>query len=409
MNIIFLGKFFPQTILQTIKEDSKGKIGFSNHNFEMSIIHGLCKQEEINLQCLSIPCVFSYPYHNRKFITKPESYDYLNTHIYSIGFCNLPLLKEKWAVWSCARKIKKIAEAFKGDEIHVIINTPDSRLIDAFIKARKQCHKKFSQTVIIPDIPAMVTSMDKQNPIKAYLLHKTQNRTMGQTAKSDGLVLLTEAMMDFFSSPVKHIIMEGLVDINSIDIEEHQHQENEGKKIILYTGTLRQLFGVRSLVDAFCRLPDNDVELWICGSGDSKEYITNAALKDGRIKFYGLVDSKKSLELQHRATILVNPRTSDGEYTKYSFPSKTVEYLLAGKSVIANRLPGIPEEYYDYIYTPNNESVEALTQCLHKVLHLDESKRREKAIDGRNFIIEKKNSIVQTRRIIELIKTYQQA
>ena len=406
MNIIFLGKFFPQTILQTIKEDSKGKIGFSNHNFEMSIIHGLCKQEEINLQCLSIPCVFSYPYHNRKFITKPESYDYLNTHIYSVGFCNLPLLKEKWAVWSCARQLKKIAETFEGDDVHVIINTPDSRLMEAFNKARNISHKRFFQTVIIPDIPAMVTSMDKQNPIKAYMLHKAQKRAMEQTANSDGLILLTEAMMDFFPCSVKHIVMEGIVDLDTIDIEYQQEKE---KKIILYTGTLRQLFGVRSLVDAFCRLPDNDVELWICGSGDSKEYITNAALKDGRIKFYGLVDSKKSLELQHRATILVNPRTSDGEYTKYSFPSKTVEYLLAGKSVIANRLPGIPEEYYDYIYTPNNESVEALTQCLHHVLHLDDSERRERAVAGRSFIIEKKNSIVQTRRIIEFLETYEQA
>lgn len=67
---------------------------------------------------------------------------------------------------------------------------------------------------------------------------------------------------------------------------------------------------------------DRDVELWICGSGDSKEAINEATRIDSRIKFFGLVDSETALEMQHKATILVNPRTSEGEYTKYSFPSK---------------------------------------------------------------------------------------
>ena len=34
-----MGKFFPNKLLSTIKTDSKGLIGMSNHNFEMSIIN----------------------------------------------------------------------------------------------------------------------------------------------------------------------------------------------------------------------------------------------------------------------------------------------------------------------------------------------------------------------------------
>lgn len=60
MNIIYLGKFFPQKMLRTIKEDSKGKIGMSNHNFEMSILNGLCQQEGINMRCISCPGVFCF-------------------------------------------------------------------------------------------------------------------------------------------------------------------------------------------------------------------------------------------------------------------------------------------------------------------------------------------------------------
>ena len=161
-----------------------------------------------------------------------------------------------------------------------------------------------------------------------------------------------------------------------------------------------------NLVRAFQKIKDNDVELWICGSGDSENAIIDAANIDTRIKFFGLVDSQTALKMQRQATILVNPRTSDGEYTKYSFPSKTMEYLLSGKSVIINRLPGIPEEYYQYVYIPNNESVEAMTLCISKVLSEEVDDREQKAQSGRNFILSQKNSRVQTRRILELIAKY---
>lgn len=404
MNIIYCGKFFPQKMLRTIKEDSKGKIGMSNHNYEMSILNGLCQQEGINLRCISCPGVFSYPHNNRKLFTKCESYDYKNTHIDTAGFCNLVGIKEKCAARSCARLVADAANSFIGEDVHIIINTPDIRLFDAVRMAEKKTKKHFTKTVIIPDIPSLVTAMDKQNPVKAYLLAKRDLRAMEYTAHSDGLVLLTEAMMDFVSTPIKHIVMEGIVDVDTMD--KSDVPAVDGKKVILYTGTLRKIFGVMNLVNAFQMIPDKDAELWFCGSGDSKGAIEQAAAKDCRIKFWGLVDSKTALVMQHKATILVNPRTSEGEYTKYSFPSKTMEYLLAGRSVIINRLPGIPEEYYDYAYTPKNESVEAFADCIMDVLHMNQKARDDRAAAGRRFIIEKKNSKVQMERVLNLIKTY---
>ena len=162
-----------------------------------------------------------------------------------------------------------------------------------------------------------------------------------------------------------------------------------------------------NLVNAFRMVHDKNAELWICGSGDSEEAIEEAARKDSRIKFFGLVDSKTALEMQHKATILVNPRTSEGKYTRYSFPSKTMEYLLAGRSVIINRLPGIPEEYYDYVYTPKDESVDAFAECISNVIHLDKDIREKRSESGRRFIIEKKNSKIQMERVIKMIQSYQ--
>lgn len=403
-NILYLGKLYPEKILQSIIKDSKGKVGLSNHNFEMSLINGLRQQENIDLKCVLIPGVYSFPHNNKRFYTSPEHYKYKEVEINSVGFCNLIIIKEWWSTITCAFQIIKCVRNFSNNRIDVIINTPNNIFFNALNIAKWFCKKHFTETVIIPDIPSMVTSMDKQNFIKAFLLNRRNKAVMEKTSNANGLVLLTEAMMDFVSKPVKHIVMEGIVDIESMSVIPKKN--NTHKQIILYTGTLRKIFGVMNLVNAFQLISNEDVELWICGSGDSKKDIEVATTKDKRIKYFGLVNSKSALEMQHQATILVNPRTSEGEFTKYSFPSKTMEYLLTGKSVVINKLPGIPKEYYNYAYTPINESVEALATCITEVLNMDKTQREERAKMGRKFIIEQKNSLVQMTRVLNLINSY---
>lgn len=404
MNLVFVGRFFPKKILSTISVDSRGSVGMSNHNFEMSIINGFCQQTNIQLHCLSIPGVYSYPRNNKRIYTKTESYYHQNARVYSVGFCNLPIVKEIWSTFALAYKLLRVIKNSKEDRVDVVINTPHHCLITALQIAKLLTRKRVTQTVILPDIPSLVTAMGKTNKVKTFILEHLDKQSMRQTSHSDGLVLLTEAMMDFFSRPIKHIVMEGIVDVKTMDQQVAKPVSNN--YIILYTGTLRKIFGVMNLVLAFQMLKQENIELWICGSGECKDAIEEAALQDPRIKFFGLVNSQMALKFQHQATILVNPRTSEGEYTKYSFPSKTMEYLLAGKSVIANRLPGIPEEYYEYIYTPKDESVVAMAECINSVLAIDDNERNNKALSGREFVMNKKNSKTQTARIIEMIETY---
>ena len=404
-NILYIGKFFPKELLTTLTHDSKGKASMSNHNFEQSIINGLCYQQDIVLKCISVPSTYSYPYNNRRFYTNSESYDYQNTHIQSIGFCNLPIIKEIWSTVVLFITLLKYFSMFNGERIDVIINTPSNILLSALYVAKLFTNKHVSQTVIVPDIPAMITTMDRHNAFMRLLLYGRNKLSMEMTSRCDGLVLLTEEMMDFVGKPLPHIVMEGIVDISTMDIGVEDHATN--REIILYTGTLRKIFGIMNLVEAFQIINHPNVELWICGSGDSKADVELAAHKNPRIKFWGLVDSITALKLQRQATILVNPRTSEGEYTKYSFPSKTMEYLLSGKTTIINKLPGIPNEYYDFAFTPKDETVESLAQCILEVLSLDRTLRATRAAKGKHFIVSQKNSKVQTARIINLIHGYE--
>lgn len=403
---IYIGRFYPRNLLKTLKEDSNGKAGgMSNHNFEMSIINGLCHQNDIQFECLTYPAVYSYPYNNKRLYTKKETYNYRTTSIYSIGFSNLPIVKEIYATIALAVQIIKSSKVLKSDRINVIINTPNQNVFTAVRIAKWFIRNKITQTVIIPDIPSMVASMTKTSSLKSRLLNIINKSLMRKLSHMDGLVLLTNDMMDFISNKsIKHIIMEGIADLQTMS-SEFVHSETD-QEIILYTGTLLKMFGVMNLVNAFMRIKNDNVQLWLCGAGDSVGEIQEAAKVDKRIRYFGLVDSQTALSFQRQATILVNPRTSDGEYTKYSFPSKTIEYLLAGKSVIINRLQGIPKEYYEYVFTPIDESVDALANAIMTVINLDSRLRRAKAKAGREFIINYKNSQLQVSRILDMINTY---
>lgn len=404
MNILFVGRFFPPKLLETVIVDSKGKIGMSNHNFEKSIITGLSLHNNICLKCISIPGVYSFPTYNNKFYTKAEHFIYNKVEMFSVGFCNLKVLKVIWSIISFIIQLLKCINKYEGNRVDIIVNTPNSCLLYGIKIARLFSSKKITQTVIIPDIPSFVTSMNKHSSFKNFLLKFINKKVMIEASNSDGLVVLTKAMMEFIIKPVPYMVMEGIIDVHSMTVTETSVPLE--KEIILYAGTLRRIFGVMNLVEAFRNIEVENVELWICGSGDSKEAIENIAKDDKRIIFYGLVDSMTALQMQHKATILINPRTSEGEYTKYSFPSKTMEYLFAGKSVIINRLPGIPEEYYEYVYTPYDETISSLTECISMVLNLSKEKRRIKAEKGRKFVIKEKNSLIQTGRILDMIKNY---
>lgn len=104
-----------------------------------------------------------------------------------------------------------------------------------------------------------------------------------------------------------------------------------------------------------------------------------------------------------KATVLVNPRQNNEEFTKYSFPSKTMEYLSSGIPVVAYKLDGIPDEYDQYIQYVADDSIESLKMKLVEVCEMTREERQELGNIGRNFVLTRKNSTIQVRKICEMI------
>lgn len=397
-NVLFVGRYYSPKILDLIGKSSKGNPGYSTHNYEMAAINGLSSFNDVDVRSITSPSIFSFPHNNNRFFTPSDVFRIENVECRSIGFCNLVLLNKIWSFIATTMAILREVRKFEGKEVNVICNLASSAR--AVKWAQKLSSKTIRTTFMLLDIPQMVSNMNKMNPIKHYLVKRMNRGKMEIASNSDHLILMTEQMMDFISKPIDHVVIEGWIDPK---LTHFENKEVSNKRVILYAGTLRRVFGIMNLVEAFSYIKDSDVELWICGSGDAEEDIRKCALKDSRIKLLGLLPAEKARCIQQTATILVNPRTSEGDYTRYSFPSKTLEYLLSGRPAIVYRLPGMPDEYLNYLYVPEEETVEGLAKKIQDVLSFDSKEREARAMAGRDFVIKYKTPEAQMQKVYNML------
>lgn len=405
MDVLFIGNFYPSGIIEQIVENTRGKVGFSNHNFEMSLINGLVKQEDVNLRVITAPMVFSFPHNNKKAFYKKNIYKCDGYNVRSISFCNVALLNILSQTLALKNAIKNEIKMFGSDNVTIIVDTPSLILSTALFNAiAKINNKEITTVLIVPDVPECMLEMSVRKTLKNRLVSIINKRTATLSKRYDKYVYLTEAMNDYYhASHDNYIVMEGLISDNHLSYQDNITDNcKPPKEIILYTGTLRRIFGVTFLVEVFEKGNFKNTELWICGSGEAAQEIAERAECNKNIKFFGLVDSMRARELQSQATILVNPRSANGRYTQYSFPSKTIEYLLAGKTVLMNRLPGIPTEYDKYLHYPDNESTEAWVKKINEIIAMPQTERIDRDAAGRNFIISQKTASKQCSRIINL-------
>ena len=146
-----------------------------------------------------------------------------------------------------------------------------------------------------------------------------------------------------------------------------------------------------------------DCQLWLFGSGDYEEDIKAAAAKDSRIKFFGRVDRETIMKKEQEASLLLNLRNPEDDYTKYSFPSKMIEYMISGTPMLTTRLPGIPDEYNNYLYTVDYD-FNRMAQMIDAILRDTPENRQSLGKKAQDFVMQHKNCEHQVSRMIDFIK-----
>ncbi len=248
---------------------------------------------------------------------------------------------------------------------------------------------------IITDIPDILFEKGRD---RAY--HHFSNSVI---RKCDGLLLLTLQMNEKINRENRpYIVVEGIAD-SSLEKEEPEINDTS-RKIYLYTGTINRQYGIENLVKGFIRSGITDGELHIYGDGDYRDDLMEICRDHQNIRYFGSVLNEHIPGIQQKAFLLINPRSDEGEYTRYSFPSKNMEYLASGKPVLLKVLPGMPEEYGKYVINLEKADEMDISEKLTLIDRADPVELEELGKRARQFVLGEKNNIKQAERTVDWIR-----
>lgn len=394
MHIIYLSALSSTQMIEQLHKQTGQDPGFAVQKFNRLLARGLSENGN-DVSILSAPPVGR---HNSKRFwwgTKVETEDGLVYHYMS--FVNLPFIRQLILTIGAYFKVCKLTRKKQADV--VVCDVLNAGLCAAAIKACKNTH---TQVVgVMTDMPGLMVRFGKEQ--KMPFITRMATKLMEWSFDNyDKFVFLTEAMNVVNSHNRPYIVMEGLSDTSMAGHQKVLNQNDE--RIIMYAGGLHERYGLKKLTEAFMRLKDDDLRLDLYGNGPFVEDLQNKYCKeDARIRYKGVAPNQEVVQAELNATLLVNPRPTDEEFTKYSFPSKNIEYMASGTPLLTTKLPGMPEEYYPYIYLIEDESVDGYASALKDVLsHTDEELYQLGGI-AKSFVLSKKNYLEQAKRIAKLI------
>lgn len=395
MKIIYISALSSEKLIDDIFTKTSLNPGFAIQKFSRLIVQGLAANNQ-NVTALSNPPITRE--YNSNVLVKYGAEEEKSIKYKYIPFININGLKHIcvfvytffyiffWGLKS--RKTKRIL----CDSLSVSATL--GALLASKINRVKSC-------AIITDIYGLMIGNEERSK---FMRTMASALCRWYNTKFNYYVLLTEQMNPLVNPNMKpYIVMEGLSAMPESDFA-CINKDTTNTKILLYAGGIEEKYGLKMLVDAFNLLDENDVQLHIYGNGSYVEQLKLECLRNPKIKYKGVRSNSEIMENERRATLLVNPRFSTEEFAKYSFPSKNMEYMFSGTPLLTTNLPGMPAEYHDYVYIFDEESVEGYFRKMSEVLSQDKSELEKFGETARKFVLEQKNYIKQTERIINLLR-----
>lgn len=394
MKVLFIGGSYPRKFLEEYTHETL--VGFQSaaQNYQSAFINGLL-QNYSKLDVISLPFLGAYKGGKGILNVNEQEFTENGSRVKIIGFLNLPALKNILRFINLTGFLLKNYSSEKC-LIYIYSTGPvfllAARILKIFNRNVKIC-------TIVTDLFDYNNTFLKQLISKVYFYGYV--RPLANASNS--FVFLTKKMQDYFAVR-PYTVIEGIY--NKIAFyqasEETAFSIDFSKKIVLYSGTLDEQFGIKTLVNGFLKLNFEDTILVVCGVGDTQDYLTQVCENTDKVKYLGNLPIEKARALQVNSFLLVNPRPNIGEYVGLSFPSKTIEYLASGIPSLLHKLDSFPPEYDPFYYHFTGEGEKEVIESLRYVLSRPLSELEEKAKNAKEFILAEKSPKTSVKKAIEM-------
>ncbi|MEK5216617.1 glycosyltransferase [Psychrobacillus sp. FSL H8-0487] len=399
-NFLFLGfAISDQEMKEVLKKDKFPPI--QTHKFIWNLIKGMEIQDNFNFTYISARPISDYPFSPQKIVgSKKWNVDIVGKriNILEISFINTSIFKVVTRFFSgLYYSIKNFhKEKNKGAVIVYSVHVPFMMIGYIISKIYK-----IDFIGIWTDPPSIKN--ERESIIKSKLRKIELFVSRFLMKKTSKVITLTKYLAEDFAPKKPYLVIEGIIDEADISSGEKINSvENTDVLKIVYTGSLEKRYGIKNIVEGFKLIKENKIILEIYGHGDYEEELKEICIANKNIRYKGFVPNEEILKIQKKSDFLINARSADDEYVKYSFPSKTLEYMLSGTPLITTMLPGMPKEYKDYVYMLENNEPITIFNMIQSLRIKSDKERNNFGIKAQKFALSR-NYKIQGKKIIDFI------
>lgn len=353
--IVFLCSAYPKEFDDFYRNLSGVDSTISGNIHSSSIIDGL-KENGVEHFIISGVAVGHYPL-NTKTKKLPEIK--FSDNFYAVAYNNHVLVNQASKAKSMYRCYKKNCH-FNDEPVDILL----ADIHEPFLKTALKIKRKNKNSRIVNiclDVPDTIIS-SKEGFLRRFLKKISVKRNMKLLEKVDGFVLLSDAMRKRLPVDDKPYLISPF--IADVHLYEGFVKNKNNKFLISYCGVLSTQYNIDLLLDAFSLIKNENVELLLAGKGDGVSLIKSASANDCRIKYLGELTRNEAIQLQLDSDVLVNPRLPENNYTSYSFPSKTISYLLSGNPLVCYTFSSFPDDIKKMVFEPKETNASSLAETI---------------------------------------------
>lgn len=396
MKICLVGSLLPTEVFDNMVRCSKSKPSNAPENFQMMLAKGLSELNE-GLTVISFPTIATYPKGPKVLYAEKHYAIEGEINIISPPMVNVQLVKQQSIYLSTYKYVKKWLQSVKDKKKIVLVYSDYPPYANA---CRKACAEDSDAicVLLMTDLPTYSLTKHKLTPY-SWMMCKMDAERRKNYNKFDAYIVLTKYMIEKMKINEKPcIVIEGFSDPSQFEFDEIKCR----RKTMMYAGALSDVHNIRALIDAI-KETKVDADFWFYGDGNQKEYVIEATKQDKRIQYFGKVSRKELLHAQKKAHILVSVKSSMDDHNKYAFPSKILEYMTSGTAVLTTKIAGIPNEYFDYVYQIEDESVAGIVSAIDKVFTKSMDELTTKGKEAKKFVSSFKNYLKQGEKILTFL------
>lgn len=399
--LLFLGFAIPDEEMQEVLPFDE-RPAIQTHRFNWNVIRALEYHDAFDITYISSRPVSDYPLFPKKVIRsrrwKVELFEKEIT-IKEFPFINVGPLKIVSRFFSGAyyaiREYHSLAN--KGGIIVYSVHVP--YMLIGHIVARLY---KVDYIALWTDPPAV--SLPSEKCWKKALRSIELSISRFLMKRVSRVIALTRFLAEDFAPGTPYLVMEGLIDESELrdNASDADGCRRHAPTRIVYAGTLSRKYGIENIVNGFLLAGDTGLLLEIYGRGDFEEDLEHICSSNSRIRYHGFIPHDAVLEIERNADFLINARSPSDVYVRYSFPSKTLEYMLSGTPLISTMLPGLPEEYREFVICLEDNNPHTISAVLERVTRWTKEERRQFGLRAQKFAMSK-NYVDQGKRMVDFI------